>query len=88
MDIMVPGVNKGKALAQVQQLLFVRPDETLAFGDYYNDVELLQQAGYGYVMKNAADGMKKHAKLIKMCIRDRRHISLSLRGLSAQLKCC
>ena len=64
MDIMVPSVNKGKALAQIQQLLSVHPDETLAFGDYYNDVELLQQAGYGYVMKNAADGMKKHAKLI------------------------
>ncbi len=64
MDIMPLGVNKGTALAKVQELLSVTPEETLAFGDYYNDIELLAQAGYGYVMKNASRDMKRRSQYI------------------------
>ena len=64
MDIMVKGINKGAALAKVQKALGILPEETLAFGDYYNDIELLEQASYGFVMKNAVEDMKKNAKYI------------------------
>ena len=64
MDIMVKGVNKGQALSKVQKRLGILREETLAFGDYYNDIELLKQAGYGYVMKNATVDMKKNAKYV------------------------
>ncbi len=57
MDVMVKGVNKGRALEKVQQALHISREETMAFGDYYNDIELLEQAEYGFVMKNAAPDM-------------------------------
>ncbi len=35
--------------------------EIIAFGDQYNDLEMLQLAGTGYAMKNAASGVADHA---------------------------
>lgn len=64
MDVMVRGVNKGQALEKVQNLLGVSREETMAFGDYHNDIELLKQAKYGYVMKNAAEDMLQNAEYI------------------------
>lgn len=57
MDMMNPQVNKGWALQQMQQYLGVTKEETMAFGDYYNDIELLGQAGESYVMANARPEM-------------------------------
>lgn len=62
MDIMNPGINKGTALEKIQKSLGVSPEETMAFGDFYNDVELLKRAGYSYVMANANEDMKKYGK--------------------------
>jgi len=64
MDIMNPSVNKGRALQFVQQKLGVSKAETMAFGDYYNDVELLLNAGESYVMENANDDMKPYGSHI------------------------
>ena len=33
----------------------------MAFGDQYNDVEMLQTAGTSYAMANAAPGIDKYA---------------------------
>ncbi|MFS0714139.1 Cof-type HAD-IIB family hydrolase [Microbacterium sp. 2P01SA-2] len=52
-DIMNPGVNKGRALSQLQSTLGIGPEHTMAFGDYLNDLELLQQARYSYAMAEA-----------------------------------
>ena len=34
----------------------------MAFGDYFNDVELLQNAGCSFVMKNAHPDMRRYGK--------------------------
>ena len=52
-DIMNPGVNKGRALARLQAALGIGPEHTMAFGDYLNDLELLQQARFSYAMAEA-----------------------------------
>ena len=57
MDMMNLQVNKGWALHQMQQYLGIAKEETMAFGDYYNDIELLGQAGESYVMANAQTEM-------------------------------
>lgn len=57
MDVMNKGVNKGAALEKIQQTLGVSRDETMAFGDFYNDIELLQSAKYSFVMENANEDM-------------------------------
>lgn len=57
-------VNKGAALRRLQQRLGITAAETMAFGDFYNDVELLQNAGYSYVMANANQDMRRYARYI------------------------
>lgn len=53
LDIINPTANKGNALRELQQKLGVTADETLVFGDYLNDLEMMQAAIYSYAMKNA-----------------------------------
>ena len=55
-DIMSKTADKGVALRQVQQQFGISYDETMAFGDFYNDEPLLKQAKYAFVMEN---GMKE-----------------------------
>lgn len=62
MDIMNPGINKGAALESIQNSLGITPAETMAFGDFYNDIDLLARAEYSYVMENANDDMKKYGR--------------------------
>ncbi len=58
-DIMDKTANKGIALKQVQQQLNIGYDETMAFGDFYNDEPLLKQAKYAFVMENGKEDLKK-----------------------------
>lgn len=62
MDVMNSGINKGAALAKIQNSLGISRDNTMAFGDFYNDIDLLMQAKYSYVMANANDDMKQYGK--------------------------
>ncbi len=45
--------NKGHAIQQLQSNLNITPEETLVFGDYNNDLEMIQQAKYSFAMDNA-----------------------------------
>lgn len=62
MDIMQKGISKGSAMKTIQEIMSVTPAETMAFGDFYNDIGLLQSAEYSFVMENANDDMKKYGK--------------------------
>ncbi len=48
-----PAVSKGTGLAFVAERLDFSLARTVAFGDGENDVELLEQAGYGVAVENA-----------------------------------
>lgn len=61
-DIMMPGVSKGTALAHIQRTLGVTPEETAAFGDNGNDIPMLRLAAESYAVSNARDEVKKTAK--------------------------
>lgn len=63
-DVILPQVNKAYGLGKLQQKWRISHDETLAFGDSGNDLEMLQQAKYGYVMKNAPESVKQQVNLI------------------------
>ncbi len=60
MDIMNQGINKGSALADIKRRFGSTTDQTMAFGDFYNDIDLLNEAKYSYVMANANDDMKQY----------------------------
>ncbi|MBD7909763.1 MULTISPECIES: HAD family hydrolase [Clostridium] len=63
-DIMNEGVNKGAALRKIQEDQNISYDETMVFGDFYNDVEMLKKAHYSFVMENANDDMKQYGNFI------------------------
>lgn len=64
LDIYRKETNKGEALKLIQKKLGIGEKETMVFGDYYNDVEMLKSAYYSYAMANAPDGVKEHARFI------------------------
>ncbi|MBK5192816.1 MAG: HAD family phosphatase [Flavobacteriaceae bacterium] len=53
LDITSLTANKGNAIKRIQKEMNISPDETLVFGDYLNDIEMMQNATYSYAMKNA-----------------------------------
>ena len=59
MDFMIIGVNKGEAIKRIQEHYGVTYDETMAFGDYLNDYEMLQSCKYSYAMENAHPKLKE-----------------------------
>lgn len=63
-DVILPHVNKAYGLAKLQERWQVSRNETLAFGDSGNDMEMLQKAKYGYVMKNAPESVRQQVSLI------------------------
>lgn len=57
-DLMNPAANKGHALGELAGYLGCDMSQTLAFGDYLNDVELVKAAGTSYAMANAHPQLK------------------------------
>jgi Cof subfamily protein (haloacid dehalogenase superfamily) len=64
LDITLGTANKGTAIEKIQEKMGISPDETLAFGDFFNDIEMLQAAKYSYAMKNAHPDIIKAAKYV------------------------
>ncbi|WP_229053097.1 Cof-type HAD-IIB family hydrolase [Aeromicrobium sp. Leaf350] len=52
-DVMAAGVNKGHAVRMLQAELGVTAAQTAAFGDYLNDLEMLDAADLSFAMANA-----------------------------------
>lgn len=61
-DVMNLGINKGAALEKIQRELNISKEETMAFGDYFNDTEMLLAAEYSFVMENAHEEMFRYGK--------------------------
>ena len=54
--------GKGRALLELCAQLGIAPEDTVAFGDGLNDADMLEAAGYGAAMENAADAVKQKAE--------------------------
>ncbi|MEE2772892.1 MAG: HAD family hydrolase [Bacteroidota bacterium] len=63
-DITAHDANKGDAIKGIQKELNISPEETLVFGDYLNDLEMMQVAHHSYAMKNAHPEIKEVSKFI------------------------
>lgn len=59
LDISDWGANKGTAIKKMQEKFGVSYEETMVFGDYLNDMEMMSAGKYSYAMKNA------HPKIIE-----------------------
>ncbi len=61
-DVIRQNVNKGTAIKHVCDMLGIKKEETIAFGDGMNDKEMLQAAGEGFAMGNAHPDLFAYAK--------------------------
>src|SRR5690606_29963864 len=61
-DLSDDSANKGYAIELLQKTYNISANETLAFGDYYNDIEMLKLATYSFAMENAHDVVKDIAR--------------------------
>lgn len=52
-DLNHTNANKGFALEKMQERFGISPEETMVFGDYNNDLEMLGKAKYSFAMENA-----------------------------------
>ncbi|BDD05863.1 HAD family hydrolase [Aureibacter tunicatorum] len=59
LDISEADAHKGHAVEILQKMLGVSKEETMAFGDYLNDIEMLQSVEYGFAMANAHPELHK-----------------------------
>ncbi|TRZ41566.1 HAD family hydrolase [Robertkochia solimangrovi] len=62
LDLSHPNANKGYALKLLQEQLGIQREETMVFGDYNNDLEMLDLAYFSYAMENAHPNVVKAAK--------------------------
>jgi len=63
LDLLPPGVSKGWALERLAGRLEVGRNETMAIGDNWNDVDMLEWAGQGVMMGNAVPELRTMAKI-------------------------
>ena len=59
---MANGVSKGMAAEKMCGFLNVPVENAAAFGDSYNDESMLERVGFGVLMGNAPDELKKRIK--------------------------
>jgi Cof subfamily protein (haloacid dehalogenase superfamily) len=62
LDLLPAGISKGHALSRLAARLGVDRRETMAIGDNWNDVEMLEWAGQAILMGNAAQELRTLAK--------------------------
>ena len=67
MDITMPGVNKGTALADFSAATGIAPAGMLAFGDAPNDTQMLEYVGHPYLVNSCAPNMRGLNDRIRYC---------------------
>ncbi len=63
-DVLSPTANKGRAVRRLQAELGVTPDQTMVFGDFLNDLEMMDAATYSFAMANAHPLLKERANWV------------------------
>ncbi|MEI0703020.1 Cof-type HAD-IIB family hydrolase [Brachyspira intermedia] len=61
LEITANGANKGNALKWICDNKGISPDNIIAFGDNFNDIEMIEYAGIGVAMSNAEEELKQKA---------------------------
>ena len=69
-DIVAAGNSKAAGMEAICRHFGIRQEETLAFGDGGNDIEMLQWAGIGVAMGNAEQNVKEAADLVTTSVDD------------------
>ncbi|MCR5423439.1 MAG: Cof-type HAD-IIB family hydrolase [Bacteroidales bacterium] len=69
-DLIADGNSKAAGMQAIIDHFGIRQEETIAFGDGENDIEMLDFAGVGVAMGNANDNVKAHADMVTTSVDD------------------
>lgn len=64
MDVIAKGISKSNGIDAILAKEGISLQETMAFGDGGNDIDMLKHVGYGVAMGNAADDVKQAADYV------------------------
>lgn len=67
MDITMPGVDKGVAIAAFGEAEGIVPAQMMAFGDNLNDREMLDYVGHPYLMESCNPAMRDLNDRVRYC---------------------
>lgn len=70
MDILYPDCHKGIGIKALEKYFNIKSEEIVAFGDNYNDAEMLKVVGYPVAMKNGKEGILKLCPYHTACVED------------------
>lgn len=70
MDVHLPGVTKGSSCMFLVEHVGLKREDSYAFGDGMNDIEMLDLVGYGIAMGNATDEVKRSADFVTSSVDD------------------
>ena len=63
-EIMKKGITKASGIQKIINRAGYRQEDVIAFGDGYNDIEMIQYANIGVAMGNGVDALKEQADLV------------------------
>ena len=63
-EVMNEGVDKGNAVKILAEKMNIDREDIIAFGDNYNDIEMIKFAGLGVAMGNAEELIKQEADYV------------------------
>lgn len=64
LEVLPPNCGKGEAIKWLASRLNIPVECTMGFGDSMNDENMIRECGYGVVMKNGLEQMKKIAAFV------------------------
>jgi len=63
-DVTSKTANKGAAITHLQDALGITPAQTMVFGDFLNDLEMMDTADYSFAMDNAHPLLRSRARFV------------------------
>lgn len=63
-DIMNLTANKGEGIRHLQQSLGITRAQTMVFGDFLNDLEMMDAGEYSFAMANAHPALRARARYV------------------------
>lgn len=85
LDITHKTASKGTSIGMLQKELGISPDETLIFGDYLNDLDMMGMGKYSYAMKNAHPKIIEIARFVTQYDNNSNGVVRTIRDLFAQM---
>ena len=70
LEIMAPGAGKGAAVRWMTEHMGLTRDQVMGFGDYTNDLPMLENVGWPVAVDNAIDEVKRVCRMVTASCED------------------